>query len=446
MFAQSRSVSAKVASSLGRRSIATVSELSPKVKLASVQNGSSTASLTLVLKAGSRYESAVGAANVLKNFQFKSNKSSSALSIVRGTEQLGGVLSTTLTREHLFLTAEFLKGDEDFFLKMLSTTLFPKLQLHELNESAVPISAQEAVQVASSPSTLAVEYAHRRLFRSGLGNSLYVSNAEPVVLADVKALFNGAVQDEIALIGTGIEHETLKKLAEPYFGEELSIALQEQAAANKAGALPAVKTETFNGGEERVAIDLHTLPEAKPSLVVAYGSAGAPSAEGLVIPHLLGSGSALKWSSGSAPLLEAASAVEGSTAQAFVQSYTDASVLAIVVEAEGSKRLTEVGKKVAEIVKQVSEGKVDKKTLDGAIARAKFELASKAETTVGAVELVAAEVFTGKVATLEQQFKALDAVTPASVAKAFKGFTKNKPAVVSVARLSQMAFADELGF
>lgn len=36
----------------------------------------------------------------------------SSLRIVRQTELVGGQLSATLTREHLLLTAEFVKGDE----------------------------------------------------------------------------------------------------------------------------------------------------------------------------------------------------------------------------------------------------------------------------------------------------------------------------------------------
>lgn len=43
----------------------------------------------------------------------QSNKSGeSSLRVVRQTELVGGQLSATLTREHLLLTAEFLKGQE----------------------------------------------------------------------------------------------------------------------------------------------------------------------------------------------------------------------------------------------------------------------------------------------------------------------------------------------
>lgn len=36
----------------------------------------------------------------------------SAIRLVRETEMFGGVLTSSLTREHLILTAEFMRGDE----------------------------------------------------------------------------------------------------------------------------------------------------------------------------------------------------------------------------------------------------------------------------------------------------------------------------------------------
>lgn len=44
--------------------------------------------------------------------RIQSTNKRSALRIVRETELFGGVLSSTLSREHLFLTAEFVRGDE----------------------------------------------------------------------------------------------------------------------------------------------------------------------------------------------------------------------------------------------------------------------------------------------------------------------------------------------
>jgi hypothetical protein len=46
------------------------------------------------------------------SFTFKSTAQRSALRLIREAELYGGLLSSSLSKEHLFLTAEFLRGDE----------------------------------------------------------------------------------------------------------------------------------------------------------------------------------------------------------------------------------------------------------------------------------------------------------------------------------------------
>ncbi|KAL7409424.1 Metalloenzyme, LuxS/M16 peptidase-like protein [Mrakia frigida] len=449
-FAQRRVLSSS-SSILGRRSMVTVGDLSKRVKIASTDsNTNGTASLTLVLRAGSRYESAPGVANVLKNFSFKTNTDQSALVTVRTAEQLGGTLSATLTREHLLLSAEFLKGDEEVFLSLLSKSLFSTLSAHELAEDVIPQVALESNQIASDPATTAVETAHKLAFRSGLGNSLFASALEPVTLNAVRDLYKQARSSQVALIGTGIPFETLKTLAEPYFGDELDIKFE--GTGGKAVEAPkALEKSKYFGGEERQAIDLHTLdvPGVAPTLVIAYGST-TPSTpntyfENLVLANLLGSSTSptIKRIPGSSPVATAIAGVEGSSASSFVATYSDASLLVVEVQAPGSERLSVVG---AEVVKGLKGLKtVSKDQLKAAVAKAKFEVASKSETAAGLVELVVPQVFSGKVATLEESYKALDAITPESISKVLASFLKSKPTVVSIARLSQMKYAEELG-
>lgn len=81
------------------------------------------ASVTVAVRAGPRFESEAGVAHALKNFAFRSTKDRSALRIVRETELNGGVLSASLSREHLLLTAEFLKGDEAHFIELLANVV-----------------------------------------------------------------------------------------------------------------------------------------------------------------------------------------------------------------------------------------------------------------------------------------------------------------------------------
>ena len=54
-----------------KRGFATVVDASPGFKVAAVDNGQPTSSVTVLLKAGSRYESKPGVAHTLSNFAFK---------------------------------------------------------------------------------------------------------------------------------------------------------------------------------------------------------------------------------------------------------------------------------------------------------------------------------------------------------------------------------------
>ena len=54
-----------------KRGFATVVDASTGFKVAALDNGQPTSSVTVLLKAGSRYESKPGVAHVLSNFAFK---------------------------------------------------------------------------------------------------------------------------------------------------------------------------------------------------------------------------------------------------------------------------------------------------------------------------------------------------------------------------------------
>lgn len=260
--------------------------------------------------------------------------------------------------------------------------------------------ALESNQVASDPATTAVELAHRLAFRSGLGNSLFASPLEPVTLNAVRGLYTQARTGQVALIGTGIEFNKLKAAADPFFGDELEIALAGgNAKTSEVAAAPKPEQSKYFGGEERQALDLHTLdtPGVAPTLVVAYGST-APSTpssvlENMVIAHLIGTPSpSIKRVPGTGPLATAVSSVEGASASSFVASYSDASLLVVEVQAPGTKRLSQAGSEVAKALKALKT--VSKDQLKAAVAKAKFEVASKSETSEGLVELVVPQVST----------------------------------------------------
>ena len=131
-----RASAARSASRIARsaRRYATVVD-SAGVKVAAADNGEPTTAVTVLVKAGSRYETKPGVAHALKNFAFKvglrgrvcavggtllttervllqSTDKRSTLGTIREAELYGGILSSSLSREHLAVTAEFLRGDE----------------------------------------------------------------------------------------------------------------------------------------------------------------------------------------------------------------------------------------------------------------------------------------------------------------------------------------------
>lgn len=111
-----RPTAAHSAKAVGRRAVASRGFATASAEnipiAASADEGSKTTVVTVALRAGPRFESTPGVAHVLKNFTFKSNAKRSALALIREAELYGGVLSSALTKEHLLLTAEFLRGDE----------------------------------------------------------------------------------------------------------------------------------------------------------------------------------------------------------------------------------------------------------------------------------------------------------------------------------------------
>ncbi len=97
---------------LARPITATVSSVSG-LRVATMETYGPTSALSLVISAGSRFESpsAPGAAHLLKSTLLRNVPGDSLVRTIRETELRGNQLWTGLSREHMFLTAEFLRDD-----------------------------------------------------------------------------------------------------------------------------------------------------------------------------------------------------------------------------------------------------------------------------------------------------------------------------------------------
>ncbi|KAI0633113.1 ubiquinol-cytochrome C reductase complex core protein 2 [Trametes polyzona] len=421
-----RASAARAASRIARtRNFATVVD-SAGVKVAAADNGEPTSAVTFLVKAGSRFESKPGVAHALKNYAFKSTDKRSSLGTVREAELYGGVLSSSLSREHLALTAEFLRGDEAFFVDVLSSFLTSaKFTRYELTESVAPTCEAETTAALSNPATHAVELAHALAFRSGLGNSIFATPGHHLTADDVKAYAQSVFgSGNVAVVGTGIDAALLEKLLEKSLGKFAS------------AASPSSTPSKYFGGETRV--DAHGAPE---TVFIGFGTSGAPTPELAVLAAHLDPTPSVKWSQSTSPI--AAGLPIGSSVKAVHLPYSDASLFGLLVQGPTTAAVKEAGK--AAVAALQAAGDIKGEELQKAIAKAKFAAASAFDGRDGVVSALGPKILSGSSASLSEAVSSLEKVDASAFSKAASSLLKTKPTFVAVGDIKSLPYADELG-
>lgn len=370
--------------------------------------------LSLVVKAGSRYQPAPGVARVLEKFAYRNTEERSALRLVRETELLGGQLSTQLNRENLVLTAKFLREDLPYFVKALgdvakSTVFRP----HELVEDVAPLTKLEYSIVRSSkPDVVAMEAAHEAVFRKGLGNSLYANlDVTPVTLDAVKTFGKEAyTKSNVKLVASGVVPDDLNDLVEKHFKHLSSGAALESPAS------------TFYAGEARI-----PAPESTgDSVVLAFPV--KPSPVNTVIANVLGAVNPVKWSVGHNPLAVAA-AKSGATFKAQVHSYSDADLITITVNGDSTSVVRSGAQEVARVIKEAGAS-VNDDAVKRAVAQATFANLARSEVDIVSAALAPAVDYS----TIKTQ----------DVKSALESLAKGKVALGAVGQVHELPYLDEL--
>ncbi|KAG6849011.1 hypothetical protein H0H93_011994 [Arthromyces matolae] len=353
-----RLTTARNAQRLATRSFATVVE-SAGLKVAAAETEQPTSSVTVLIKAGSRFETKPGVANALKNFAFKSTANRSAIGTVREAELYGGVLSSSLSREHLALTAEFLRGDEQFFVDVLSSFVnSAKFTRHEFEEYVSPLVESDVAAVNADPAALAVDIAHTLAFRSGLGASVFPPSHSHLTAEDVKAFAKSAFsKGNIAVIGSGISASQLSQLVEKSFA---SVPTSTSAVATPASS--------YFGGETRV--DSHSGPQ---TVFIGFGATGGLSAELAVLAAHLSPAPSVKWSQGSSSFASALPAA--SSVQTVYLPYSDATLVGVVVQGATAADVKTAATAAVTQLKNAAAG-LSEEDLKKAVAKAKFTAAT----------------------------------------------------------------------
>ncbi|EJD04834.1 uncharacterized protein FOMMEDRAFT_132694 [Fomitiporia mediterranea MF3/22] len=396
------------------------------IRVAAVDNGQPTSAVTFLIKAGSRYEPKPGLSNVLKNFAFKGTSKRSALGTVREAELVGGVLSSRLTREHLALTAEFLRGDEALFVDVLSSVLSSsKFSPWELSESVLPTVEAETHAASQDSATVALELAHAVAFHSGLGSSVFAPSHPSVSLEDIKT-FAGHVfaKNNLAILGTGVDQETLSKLVE----RSLNVS--------SSGSPVSSASSQYFGGETR-----QTLHGAPQTVFVGFGTAGAASPELAVLAARLSTTPSVKWSKSLSPL--ASVIPTGTTVQPVLLPYSDATLFGLLAQGESASAVKDA---VAASVKVLKDsGSVKPEELKAAIAKAKFTAASAIESRDGFFSTFGPKLLSGSEASLTTLYSSLDGVTAANFNKATANLLKTTPTFIAVGDINALPYKNDVG-
>ncbi|EFP74774.1 uncharacterized protein PGTG_00730 [Puccinia graminis f. sp. tritici CRL 75-36-700-3] len=386
-----------------------------------------TGSISVFIKAGSRYQPSHGLAHLLKNSVFKSTQKRSALSLVRETELLGGILTSSLTREHLILSAEFLKGNEGYFAEVLGDVIScSKFTRHEFHEEALPGAQAEYEQAQTDGSIVALEQAHQVAFRQGLGNPLLM---DPKMGGSQEAMEEYGRQRfgrarEQTIVGTGIEGGRLTELVEQFFG-----------SSSGEGSAPSPKS-SYHGGEARITRG----EEGSGRLVIGFK--GSPAPEYTVLQHLLGSEPAsIKWAAGSGPLA-------GLPVRAFNLGYSDIALFGFLVSAPANQTRS-VAQNALRQLRQIATGNsVDHEAVKRAALKAQFLVASHLENNLLRTELLGTQALGSpkSASQLSDLYSSYAQVTADQVVKAAKDLLDSPPTTVAVGNTQELPYFDQLEF
>ncbi|WEW56347.1 ubiquinol-cytochrome c reductase core subunit 1 [Emydomyces testavorans] len=403
-----------------------------------------TTTLTVVAKAGSRYQPLPGYSDVLANFAFKSTTKRSALRITRESELLGGELSAHHSRENVVLTARFLSPDLPYYAELLAEVVtHTKYAGHELNEVVIDLVKFSQQDSVSNASLQALDVAHSLAFHHGLGNSLVPSPSGPLkqyVDAEAVAAFSKSAYTKAttAVVTSGANAREVSKWVGQFFNDV--------PAAPASGPYSAVTGEPskYYGGEQRIP------SEAGNAMVIAFPGSSSFGTNGYkpeynVLAALLGGQSSIKWSAGSSLLSKAVEGVAGVSVSTNQATYSDAGLLYITITGQ-AKSVGQAGKNVVEAIKKVASGNVASEDIKKALALAKFRALECGQNLTTGMELTGSALVHGnKPFQVAQVAQSIEKVTEQQVKEAAKSLLKGKASVASVGDLFYIPYASDLG-
>ncbi|KAJ2723138.1 ubiquinol-cytochrome c reductase core subunit 1 [Coemansia sp. Benny D115] len=423
---------AKLAAPLASRTYASVASApvvsaANGIKVAAVAGSADSplASVSLVINAGSRFETAStsGAAHYLKTFGFRNTQTRTSFRTVREAELNGATLTAEATRENITYTVQCFKEAVPYFVEVLgdiaAATRFTEHEFSEVSR----LVAFESLSARLDPVTRALDGVHQAAFRSGLGNSLYALESSPVSTGDAVRQYAQAAlaPSRVAIVATGVDAQQLANLVE---SSRLSALVSSSSVLSTTAA-------KFNGGAQQI------YDSAAPVSHYALAFSTEPAAA-QPLAALLGAQSRTKWTTGVSPLAKL-SAAEGFGVAPFSFAYSDAGLVGVLVSAPNTSIKAAVEKVAATIQKDIAAAAPE--AVQRATAATRLDVAEALATQKGQIRALSNIAFGQSAATLESVDEAATKLS-SDAARVFK----SKPVAVSIGLSQETAYVDTLGF
>lgn len=248
-------------SSTSRLQIAKQAARNYATKVSAQDGAGKVSTLAVKVHAGSRYATKDGVAHLLSRFNFHNTGNKSALRLVRESELLGGRFQSVVDREHITLSATFLKEDLPYFVNALGNVLYKtSFKPHELPESVLPAAKHDFLVANSSAESKAEDLLYNVTFRRDLGNTVLYDGAEKVTLEDIKDYADKVyTKENIEVLGQGVNEADLKRFVNDSLLGSLPIGSSLVSSAKP--KTYAGEARYRFGGESVAAIAIPVTPE-----------------------------------------------------------------------------------------------------------------------------------------------------------------------------------------
>jgi len=405
-----------------------VKTLPNKLVLASLDTGLPLSRVSVVLRAGSRYETAdsQGVSSVLRSSAGLSTSGASTFAIVRNLQQLGGSLSVTADRETLAYTLEATSENIEqafpFLVDAVTKQVFKPWEI----EDNIPRIKYELAAVP--PEARVLDLVNNAAYRSGLGNSVFVKEYNiGKISTETLQYFVGQTftAPRAAVAGVGVSLEVLNRLADS-LGLGTSPGPEEPAK--------------YYGGEVRL-----DQPSAFSYVALAAEASGLKSKEALaftVLRYALGAGPHIKYGVGAGPLGKlAAASKEPLGVSAFSSAYSDSGLFGVLVST--------TARNAKAAVEGAAQALLSGSVTDADVARgkalAKVALLASYESGEGVVaDLGNQAALLGSVLAAPQIVTAVDGVTTADVQSAAKKIASGKKSLASFGNVAYVPYLDQI--